>query len=109
MKKKVNKPTKVSKTPKVIKVVKIKPNYTSDEFAYKVDAEGLSYSIIDYFNRDISKEVADTELVELWAQAYDILVQIQDKLDDALEHAEELNTETEQLNEENEKDEEEQD
>lgn len=40
------------------------------DFLWKVyEGEGLGYSLSDYYTSDISKEVDDPKLIELWAKA----------------------------------------
>lgn len=77
-------------------VKKVEPEYTLLEFAEHVDNEGLDYAILHYYGKDISDKVDDKELVELWAQAYDVLEKIEAKIEGALDGDDDEEDETEE-------------
>lgn len=83
-------------------VKKVEPEMTMLEFAEIVDNEGLDYAILHYFGKDIADKIDDKEMVELWTKAYDILFQIDSRIEDALNDGEDDDIEEDEDSEETE-------
>lgn len=58
------------------------------EFLWKISEEGLGYCLESYFSSDISDEVNDLELINLWRQASEAVLALSDYIEPLLEELE---------------------